>query len=143
MRRYIIFILSAVFCTTVSAQHPTFNPQAYQAELEQFITREACLTPQEAATFFPLFRAMQRKQRTLFDTSRQERHAKPADDEACRNAIIQRDDNVLQIKAIQQQYHLRFMSVLSPSKVYDILRAEDQFHRQSFQNAARKRNKAH
>ena len=34
--------------------HDGFDPKRFQAELEQFITTNACLTPREAAKFFPV-----------------------------------------------------------------------------------------
>ena len=47
--------------------------------------------------------------------------------------LIQKSDECeLQLKEIQQQYHKKFMKVLPASKVYDVLRAEEKFHRQIF-----------
>ena len=145
MRRTVLVftILLCVSVTTVAQRRGGggFNPERHQAEVEQFITREACLTPQEASLFFPMFRELQSKQRVLFDNVRKHRHIKPADEASCREAILERDDNDLKIKSLQQQYHIKFMSVLPACKVYDILRAEDLFHRQSFQRMAQRRNK--
>jgi hypothetical protein len=143
MRRAVL-VLTILICASVATmaqRRGAFNPERYQAEMEQFITREACLTPQEASLFFPMFRELQSKQRVLFDNARKHRNIKPADEASCREAILERDDHDLQIKSLQQQYHIKFMNILPASKVYDILRAEDQFHRQSFKRMAQKRNK--
>lgn len=110
---------------------PKFDPQRFQADLEQFITSEAALTPQEAAAFFPVYREMMEKQRTLFVQAGKNRYVKPVDDEGCRKAIEQSDDIDLRIKELQQQYHKRFMKILNPRKVYDVLKAENRFHRQA------------
>lgn len=111
-----------------------FSPEKFQAEMEQFITKEANLTPEEAAKFFPLFREMQQKQRAIFAKVRKEGFVKPVDDASCRKLVERRDANELEQKKIQQLYHQKFFSVISPSKVFDVLIAEERFHRRAFRN---------
>ena len=36
------------------------------------------------------------------------------------------------IKALQQEYHSRFMTILPPNKVFSVIKAEERFHRQAF-----------
>ena len=93
-------------------------------------TKEACLTPQEAAKFFPIYKEMQAKQRAVFERQRQLAKVKPTDEKGCEKAIRQRDEYDLELKRIQQTYHNKFLSVISASKLYDVLVAEDRFHRQ-------------
>ena len=100
---------------------PSFDPARFEAELEQFIVEEACLTPKEASVFFPLYREMRKKQMVYFNKMRRE-----AD---------QRD---LDLKKLQQQYHNKFMKVLSPSKTFRVIRAEEKFHRKIFKRAAKR-----
>ena len=45
------------------------------------------------------------------------------------------------LKELQKKYHEKFMQILPPKKVYDILKAEDRFHRQMFKRAADRRRK--
>ena len=111
-------------------QPPKFSPEKFQADLEQFITKEACLTPQEAAKFFPVDKEMQVKQRAVYDRQRQLGWGKPADEKGCEKAIRQRDEYDLELKRIQQTYHNKFLSIISASKLYDVIKAEDRFHRQ-------------
>ncbi len=111
-------------------QPPKFSPEKFQADLEQFITKEACLTPQEAAKFFPVYKEMQAKQRAVYDRQRQLGWGKPADEKGCEKAIRQRDEYDLELKRIQQTYHNKFLSIISASKLYDVIKAEDRFHRQ-------------
>ena len=111
-------------------QPPKFSPEKFQADLEQFITKEACLTPQEAAKFFPVYKEMQVKQRAVYDRQRQLGWGKPADEKGCEKAIRQRDEYDLELKRIQQTYHNKFLSIISASKLYDVIKAEDRFHRQ-------------
>jgi len=120
---------------TVEAQpkkRPPFNPAKFEADLEQFITREACLSPLEASKFFPIYRQMMKKQRMLFDEMRRFRQINPKDNKACENAIHRQDELDIQIKQLQQEYHTRFMYVLPASKVLGVIKAEEKFHRQMF-----------
>jgi hypothetical protein len=116
---------------------PPFDPKKFDADMEQFIAAHAGLTPSEAAHFFPLFEEMQNKQRQIFNKMRQYRFIDTSNDHACAEAIKRQDQMDLEIKKIQQAYHLKFMKVLSPGKVMKVIRAEDDFHRQAFKKAMR------
>lgn len=118
-----------------SAQPPQFNPQQFEADLEQFITVNAGLSPQEAARFFPLFREMQDKQRALFGKMRAYRHIDTNDNRASLKAIQECDKIDLEIKKIQQSYHAKFCKILPAGKVLQIIHADERFHRQEFKKA--------
>lgn len=109
-----------------------FDPARYKAEMEQFIVREACLTPQEASVFFPIFDEMKRKERTLRNHISALRRVKPATEQGCAEAVRERDALEIQIKELQQQYHNRMLKVLPASKVYDAMRAQHRFNRRMF-----------
>jgi len=118
-------------------QGQRFSPERFQAQLEEFITKEACLTTQEIAEFFPVYREMLEKQRAVFMRQRNVSRVKPADEQGCLKAIKEQDEIDLELKRIQQTYHLRFLEVLPASRVYDILRAEERFHRSMMRNWGR------
>ncbi len=128
-----MFLLSGVL--VCQADEPQkFSPEKFQAEMEQFIAKEAGLTADESAKFFPVYREMQQKQRAVFGKMRQEGRVKPTDDASCKRLVQKHDEVELELKKIQQTYHNKFFTVLSPSKVFDVLRAEEKFHRQAFRN---------
>ena len=128
-----MFLLAGVLiCQADEPQK--FSPEKFQAEMEQFITKEAGLTADEAAKFFPIYREMQQKQRAVFGKVRQEGRVKPTDDASCKKLVQRRDEVELELKKIQQTYHNKFFTVLSASKVFDVLRAEERFHRRAFRN---------
>lgn len=142
VKAFSLLILCLLFfiSSTASAQglqRPKFDPAKFQAELEQFITVEAGLSPQEAAQFFPLYREMQKKQRVIFDEMRRFRHMDVNDNRACEEVIEKQDKMDIQMKEIQQRYHVKFMKVLPAGKVFKILRAEEKFHRQAFKRVAK------
>ncbi|MCR5130124.1 MAG: hypothetical protein K6C10_01515 [Prevotella sp.] len=118
--------------------HGQFDPAKFDADLEQFITTEACLTPQEASEFFPVYREMLKKQRMLFEEMRRNHHVDVSNNKACRDAIEKQDKLDIQIKEIQQYYHNKFMKLMPAGKVFKILRAEEKFHRLAFSRAAKR-----
>lgn len=132
-------LLTTVFLLSLAsgalAEEPQkFSPEKFQSDMEQFITREACLTPEQAAQFFPLFREMQKKQRAVYERMKKECSIKPTEEAECKRVVQQRDVYELELKSIRQTYHNKFFSVLPPSKVYDVVKAEDRFHRRAFRN---------
>ena len=136
MKKFFVTMVFVCMCVLgIHAEEPQkFSPEKFQAAMEQFIAHEACLTPEESAVFFPLFREMQHKQRNIFARIKKECSVKPVDAAECKKVVQKRDMYELELKSIQQTYHNKFFSVIPPSKVYDVIRAEDRFHRHAFRN---------
>ena len=131
-------VLMLMFVLGVSAEEQQkFSPEKFQADLEQHITKEAGLTQEEAAKFFPLYREMQQKQRAVYHEMR-ELFKATTDDASCKRAIQRRDQLEVELKRIQQTYHNKFMKVIPASKVYKSIIAEDKFHRKAFRNWGKK-----
>ena len=136
-RLFVAALLVFVSICSVHAQDAkkrrAFDPDRFQAELEQFITFNAALNPAESAKFFPVYEQMMKKMRVLFDEMRRYHHVNPKDEEACANAIRKQDEIDIEMKQLQQEYHQRFMLILPASKVMSIIKAEEKFHRQAFE----------
>ena len=135
LRTTVLMILMLCTFGVANGQHrkrPPFNPAKFEADLEQCITVNACLSPSQAASFFPVYRQMMKKQRALFDEMRRLRMINPKDNEACEEAIRKQDELDIQIKQLQQEYHGRFLMMLPANKVLSIIKAEEKFHRQIF-----------
>lgn len=135
MKTTVLMLLMLCTFGVANGQHkkrPPFNPAKFEADLEQFITVNACLSPSQAASFFPVYRQMMKKQRALFDEMRRLRMINPKDNEACEEAIRKQDELDIQIKQLQQEYHGRFLMMLPANKVLSIIKAEEKFHRQIF-----------
>ena len=144
LTRFFIFIMfmSVAFVCVNAHKKGGFDPVRFEAELEQFIAVEARLTPKEAACFFPVYHEMRKKQLAYFCQDRYFRHIDTADDKACAEAIAKHDENDIAMKELQQKYHRKFMKILSPSKVYMVIRAEEKFHRQLFHRGKRMKEKS-
>jgi hypothetical protein len=140
MKKGMILLFLFITALTVKAQdEQKFSPEKFNAELQLFIINEAKLSPQEAAKFFPTYREMQNKQRSLYDRQRNLVTMTPNDEASCLKAIKERDEIELELKRIQQTYHERFLEILPASKVYSVLKAEDKFYRHVFRRFNRNR----
>ena len=128
MKRYTVILFSILLTLMVSAQdQKKFSPEKFQADLEEFITKEAHFDQQEAAKFFPLLRELQAKQRAIYGRMRQT--PKPGDDAKCAEAIREWDRANIELKQLDQQYHKKMMQVVPASKLFDAIMAESRFHR--------------
>lgn len=133
MKRLTSILFLLFFCfLAVSARHSgKFNPELYQRDLEQFIVAHANLTPQETAVFFPVFREKSSKMRAIFFQIKRLKFKTPADENAAKQAILKQDELDLEMKRLQQYYNNKFLEILPAKKVFQIIKAEDQFHRQA------------
>lgn len=132
MKQIILITLFLFSLVSVRAEEQQkFSPEKFQAALEQFMTTEANLTADEAAKFFPIYREMQCKQRAVYKQMKELGKNKPTDEKACRKAVEKRDELELEQRRIAQSYHVKFFEVLPASKVYDVIKAENRFHRRA------------
>jgi hypothetical protein len=136
--KLLAFLVLIIMSLQMKAQGQ-FDPEKFKADQEQFIVQEACLTPQDAATFFPLYDEMKRKERAVFDRMRNIGFIKPATESGCYLAIQEHDKMDIALKKIEQTYHNKFLKILPASKVYDIIQAEDKFHRIMLKRFARRK----
>lgn len=97
--------------------------------MEEYITREASLTTQEGELFFPLFREMHQKQRTIYGRIRSLSKDKPSDGQSCAEVIKECDKLNIELKEIEKKYHEKMLKVLPATKVYEAINAESRFHR--------------
>ena len=104
MRRFFLCVVVALLSIVAAFAHDPqkFSPEKFQADLEQFITKEASLTPEEAAKFFPLYREMQHKQRVVWQKMKDLGRNKPAEEAACKLAVQKRDELELEQKVIRK-----------------------------------------
>lgn len=140
MKKLILVFAFYFSFLTLSAQpqQRKFDKEKFNAELTQYITTQASLTPQEAAAFFPLYEEMQAKQRVLFQKKKKSGKTKPAEEKTCKQVILENDRLEIEMKEIQAQYHKKFLNVLPASKLYDVLKAEEHFYRRAFKRVAHK-----
>lgn len=135
MKKILLISLCLLTVLTTFAQKQRFDPEKFEAELERFITTEACLTPVEAARFFPVYREMRQRMLAIFFEDKSFAHVDETNEKACTRAIKDHDEHDLQLKKLQKEYHERFLKLLPSQKVLRVIRAEDKFHRDVFRKA--------
>ena len=142
MKQAMMILWSLLVVLTASAQEQKkFSPAKFDAEMEQYITQKAALSQQEAAKLFPYFREMHQKQRELFRKMRKLSKDKPAGEAACAEVIKECDKCNLELKQLEQTYHQKMLQVVSASKLYDVIKAEEHFHRKMMKAWQGKRSK--
>lgn len=134
MKRHILLLLAVVICICTSAQdrnaerhqpgRTEFNPELYTKRMNEFVAREAHLTPAEAEKFFPLLNAMQQKQREI---GRQQRTmmmkswTTPNMSENDYEQLVMRMTSLeIESKKIEQTYYKKFNNVLSWKKIHGV-----------------------
>ena len=130
MKRIVTISLLLIMTLMVNAQDKRFSPEKFEADLKAYITKEASLTPQEADRVYPVFCELREKQRVIYDKMRKFGMNKPVGDEACKQAIIEYDKLNLELRQLDVDYHKKMIKLVSASKVYEIMQAENRFHRQ-------------
>jgi len=150
LKRFFILVSFFACIIAVNAQHEKkegFSPEKFEEDLKNYIVKEAALSKTECDKFFPIYKEMRSKQLKLFERQRNLFKAKPNDEEGFKKQVQERDNIELEQKRIQQKYHNKFFEVLPASKVCEVIRAEDTFHRRMLrqwghqQKPARKRGK--
>ena len=137
-KRIILLLWIVVSVSLLHAQGKLdFNK--INAESHSFITKEAGLSAQEAARFFPVYDEMRDKQRGYFDKLRAIHSSKPSSEREASKMIEQADGYEIQLKQIEQRYHKEMLKVLPATKLLRVLEAERRFHRQMFRKMAERR----
>lgn len=130
MKKLTTVIMALLVSLAVSAQeHKKFSPEKFEAEMEQYITKEANLTHQEAAKLFPVLREMHDRQRVVYAKMRQMARNKPTDEAGCVNAIKEYDKMNIELKHLEHGYHKKMLQLIPASKLFDVIKAEYRFHR--------------
>ncbi len=151
MKKKIILLLSLVLTLTdamAQNQGPQrFNPEEFRAKLESHITKEAKLTKEEVAKFFPIYREMKDKQRKAAMQAQELKRNHPAADASDKdylNVVTKIAALDAEVASIETEYYKKLCKVVSPKKVYAAILADDDFSRrmvQHFQGGGKPGNK--
>ena len=122
-------MLCATAALSVSAQQDgqrgsrhEFSPERYRQRLEEFVTREACLTAEEAQKVLPTLHEMMEHQRKCHDEAREAMRscgndASEADYERAVTKALTLD---LESKRIEAEYYKKMHGVLTWKKLHSI-----------------------
>ncbi|MCM1109484.1 MAG: hypothetical protein NC388_10645 [Clostridium sp.] len=135
----------AISLNTLQAQtnKKQFSPEEFKQKLENYITKNAGLTEEEAKAFFPIYSEMKQKQGELMKQIRQlKKNARKEETKDSEYSSIVSQINKLKIESaeVEAKYYLKICKSVSPKKVFEAMRAEDKFHRESLRRMNRPNN---
>lgn len=136
-----LLTVSAALLLTIAAwaqpqddkNRPRFNPEEFKQRMEQALTKEACLTPEEAKAFFPIYYEMKEKQRACIKQIRDLKQKPYTTQDAYAEAIAKIKNLQLDMAKVEQEYYKKLVKAVPAEKVFKAMTAEDKFHRQMVQ----------
>ncbi len=136
----IIIIFSLFFSAVVAMaqgdgspqQKGDFNPKDFETHLEQYVVKEAGITKEEATKFLPIYREMRQKQIQTMEAERDTWARKATTEKEWETRMKAHDNTEIELKKIAQTYHNKMLSVIPASKIMKVVKAENDFHRDSF-----------
>jgi len=135
MKKYLLSFVLFWTLVPFSFAHeggPRLSPAEFRAKLQEFIIRDAGLTDDEAAKFFPIYFQLQDQKRAINDKSWQLVHQGDVDNlsESQYKQILDGiSNNRITIEKLEKEYNYRFHKVVSYKKILRIHRSEIRFNR--------------
>jgi|WetSurMetagenome_2_1015567.scaffolds.fasta_scaffold797058_2 hypothetical protein len=135
MKKIALFVTISILYAFVPivAQNRRMSPEEFQAKQKAFIIEEAKLTPEESARFFPIFFKLQATKKALMDKGWKSMHFLRdgnASEAEYAQAVIQMYDSRIATDKLDRLYLSKYARILPYSKIYKVMHAEMDFHRQ-------------
>jgi hypothetical protein len=140
MKKYFVILLLSltIIPNTYAYQSDRDRPQRlspaeFRAKQKDFITRDAGLTDDEAAKFFPVYYELEDKKRAMNDKSWQ--LIRQGDDENLsesqyKNILETIYNNRIAVDRLEKEYFYRFRRIISYKKILRVHRSEMRFSRE-------------
>lgn len=144
MKKLFIILFVMIAAIPAYAQHPQqgngqqgwsqrFNPEEFMKRMEGYISMKAGLTPEESEKFFPVYREFKNKQRELTFKEQALKRTQPANDHEYEKVVNEIACLSVQIAKLEQTYYPKFCKLIPAKKVFKVLQAENDFHRDMIQ----------
>lgn len=136
MRKILLIIIITFAVAPTYAQKNTkrFDPKNFEEQLEKYVVKEANITKKESAKFLPIYREMRKQIISILNEERKMQQQSPTTEKEWEAALKSHDNWEVQLKKVSQIYHNRMLTVIPASKVMNVMRAEDDFYRESLTN---------
>ncbi len=128
----ILSILPAAAQNSAKGGKSGFDPKNFESQLEKYIVKEAQITKKERAKFLPIFREMRREVIKILESERKAAKKKPTTEKEWEAALKAHDNAEVQMKKVVQIYHNKMLTAIPASKVMEVMKAEDNFYKDSF-----------
>ncbi len=110
-----------------------FNPEEFRTMMRNYIRDKACLTQQEADKLFPIYFEMKTKQMELNGKMMKLKRQAPACNASSKEyaeIISQITELNVELAKLEQTYYAKMCKVVDAKKVYNVMGAEEAFHRE-------------
>ena len=131
MKRIVLCLTMVMAFATLNAQeqkrHERLSAEQFRAKQQEYLTKAAELTEQEAAAFFPLYFEMKDKQRAVSDEAWKlfrEGNKEGAKEGSYKEILDSFTESSLNSARLEKTYLEQFRKILSDKKIYQIKRAE-------------------
>ena len=113
-----------------------FNKQEFRQRVEDYITKEANLTQEEAKAFFPIYNEYKDKQRQIHMSINKLKKNTPNnnDEKAYEKCLMEMAELNAQMAGLDSVYYKKICKAISAQKFFKILNIEDRMHRKMLQN---------
>ena len=140
MKQILTTLLLCFACLSAAAQeqdrrpeHPRMTPEEYQAKQKEYIIKQAELTEEESAAFFPLYFELQSKKHEVNRSVwKQARAVAPHErtEEECVEMIDALADVKIACALLEKDYLQRFKKILPAKKLMRVQMAEERYQRE-------------
>ena len=136
MKRLVLVCMMVMTITSLSAQeqkrHERLSAEQFKARQQEYLTKAADLTEEEAKEFFPLYFEMKEKQASVSAEAWKlfrEGGKDNAKEGSYKEILDSFTESSLNSARLEKTYLDRFRKILSDKKIYQIKRAEMGFRR--------------
>lgn len=128
---------------TLSGGARGFNKQEFRQRVENYITKEANLTEEEAKAFFPIYNEYKDKQRKIHMSIHRLKKDVPAqgNEKAYEKCLMEMAELNAEMAGLDSVYYKKICKAISAQKFFKILTIEDRMHRKMLQNYNKPRSR--
>lgn len=120
-----------------------FNKQEFRLRMQDYITKEANLTQEEAKAFFPIYNEYKDKQRQIHMSINKLKKNTPNsnDEKAYEKCLMEMAELNAEMAGLDSVYYKKICKAISAQKFFKILNIEDRMHRKMLQNYNKPRSR--
>ena len=127
----------------VQGRRAGFNKQEFRQRMQDYITKEASLTQEEAKAFFPIYNEYKDKQRQIHMSINKLKKNTPNnnDEKAYEKCLMEMAELNAEMAGLDSVYYKKICKAISAQKFFKILNIEDRMHRKMLQNYNKPRSR--
>lgn len=141
---FIVLLLGVSLSILAQEKKPYFTKEEFRAKQKAYMTRKAELTKEEANKFFELYFELQDKKKKINDNVGRiirDTKKKSSDETNYGQVIDKMINSRLESDKLERYYILQYRKFLSDKKIFKVLTAEMNFHRELLKSMKQEESK--